>query len=57
VDATELHGHCIARLNADKRPREFIVVAALPRNANGKVVRSSLRAQYDAGTAASASHG
>lgn len=58
VDVKELQGHCIARLNADKRPREFIVVAALPRNANGKVVRSALRAQFDAaGTGASASHG
>jgi acyl-CoA synthetase (AMP-forming)/AMP-acid ligase II len=35
------------RLAADRRPRKFILVEQLPRNANGKVVRAELRAKLE----------
>jgi acyl-CoA synthetase (AMP-forming)/AMP-acid ligase II len=40
---TALDAHCRSRLAADKRPRKFVFVPNLPRNANGKVLRSQLR--------------
>lgn len=39
----ELAAHCAARLARYKQPRVFVAVAALPRNANGKVLRRRLR--------------
>jgi acyl-CoA synthetase (AMP-forming)/AMP-acid ligase II len=38
-------------LSPAKVPREWHVVEALPRNANGKVLKHELRARYDAGAA------
>ena len=45
IDGIEQHLEETARrvLTPDKRPRSFIRVPSLPRNANGKVVRAKLR--------------
>jgi acyl-CoA synthetase (AMP-forming)/AMP-acid ligase II len=58
VPATELSesslmGYCRARLSPDKRPRRFIYLKELPRNANGKILRGELRKllQNESGTA------
>ncbi len=42
-DEAELAAHCAARLARYKQPRLFRRVAALPRNANGKIARKALR--------------
>ena len=49
-DLTEaaLVAHCRVRLAPDKRPRKFVFVKDLPRNANGKVLRAELRKQLEA---------
>lgn len=51
ADATEndLREHCRARLAGFKIPRSMEIVAALPRNAVGKVLKHRLRAPYWAG--------
>jgi len=48
-DLTEsaLVAHCRTRLDPDKRPRRFVLVSSLPRNANGKVMRAKLRSQLE----------
>jgi long-chain acyl-CoA synthetase len=48
-DLTEaaLVAHCRARLSPDKRPRKFVFVTELPRNANGKISRAKLRQQLE----------
>jgi acyl-CoA synthetase (AMP-forming)/AMP-acid ligase II len=48
-DLTEaaLDAHCRTRLAPDKRPRKFVFVSDLPRNANGKILRSELRKQLE----------
>jgi len=38
-----LVAHCRTCLAPDKRPRKFVFVSDLPRNTNGKVLRSELR--------------
>ncbi|MES2860733.1 MAG: AMP-binding protein [Pseudomonadota bacterium] len=43
VAAAELSSFCEAGLAAYKRPRDFQVIEALPRNANGKVLKTALR--------------
>jgi acyl-CoA synthetase (AMP-forming)/AMP-acid ligase II len=52
VAATELSesdfmSYCRARLSPDKRPRRFVSVRELPRNANGKILRGELRKLLD----------
>ena len=49
-DLTEaaLVAHCRVRLGPDKRPRKFVFVKDLPRNANGKISRAELRQQLEA---------
>jgi long-chain acyl-CoA synthetase len=42
-----LDAHCRTRLAPDKRPRKFVFVADLPRNANGKILRVELRKQLE----------
>jgi long-chain acyl-CoA synthetase len=42
-----LDAHCRTRLAPDKRPRKFVFVPDLPRNANGKVLRTELRKQLE----------
>jgi acyl-CoA synthetase (AMP-forming)/AMP-acid ligase II len=39
--------HCCKRLAPDKRPRRFVFVPDLPRNANGKILRAELRKQLE----------
>jgi len=39
----EVQAHCHHRLARYKQPRELRVLAALPRNANGKVDKVALR--------------
>ena len=48
-DVTEaaLVAHCRAHLGPDKRPRRFLFVKELPRNANGKISRAELRKQLE----------
>lgn len=43
-----LDAHCRTRLAPDKRPRKYVFVPDLPRNANGKVLRTELRKQLEA---------
>jgi acyl-CoA synthetase (AMP-forming)/AMP-acid ligase II len=51
-DLTEaaLVAHCRVHLGTDKRPRKFVFVKDLPRNANGKISRAELRRQLEAAT-------
>jgi long-chain acyl-CoA synthetase len=44
LDADGLERFCEGKLAAYKTPKEFAAVAALPRNANGKVLKTELRA-------------
>ena len=48
-DLTELAlmAHCRKRLAADKRPRRYIFLPELPRNANGKIIRTLLRQEAE----------
>jgi long-chain acyl-CoA synthetase len=48
-DVTEvaLAAHCRSRLVSDKRPRKFVFVSDLPRNANGKILRTELRKRLE----------
>jgi acyl-CoA synthetase (AMP-forming)/AMP-acid ligase II len=43
LSESALIGYCRARLSPDKRPRRFVYLNELPRNANGKVLRGELR--------------
>jgi acyl-CoA synthetase (AMP-forming)/AMP-acid ligase II len=45
ISEAQLTAHCRAALAPDKRPRKFLVVQDLPRNASGKVLRSALAEQ------------
>ncbi|MFM7532403.1 MAG: class I adenylate-forming enzyme family protein [Rubrivivax sp.] len=44
VSAAELDAHCLAHIARFKRPRRIEFVAALPKNAYGKVLKTELRA-------------
>jgi acyl-CoA synthetase (AMP-forming)/AMP-acid ligase II len=44
-----IQAHCRSRLAAYKLPTRLEVVAELPRNASGKVVKPALRARFAAG--------
>lgn len=46
LDPEVVRAYCAERLAKFKTPRYFVVVEALPRNANGKVVKVELREQY-----------
>jgi len=41
--AGEVEAFCRERLAAYKRPRDLVLVAALPRNPSGKVLKTRLR--------------
>lgn len=43
VTEAELHEHCCAHLADYKRPEHYVFAEALPRNANGKVLKRMLR--------------
>ncbi|WP_431904231.1 long-chain-fatty-acid--CoA ligase [Amycolatopsis thermoflava] len=47
--AAELEEWCLDRLARYKRPRKIAVVPALPRNPSGKVLKTQLRADREAG--------
>jgi fatty-acyl-CoA synthase len=47
--APNLAAYCAEALSEEKRPREIYVCKALPRNANGKVVKSRLRETFGIG--------
>lgn len=47
VTEAALDAHCRTRLVPDKRPRKFVFVSELPRNANGKILRAELRQQLE----------
>lgn len=47
VGEAALTAHCRARLAPDKRPRKFVLVPELPRNANGKLDRAQLRERLE----------
>jgi acyl-CoA reductase-like NAD-dependent aldehyde dehydrogenase/acyl-CoA synthetase (AMP-forming)/AMP-acid ligase II len=42
-----LNAHCRGRLVSHKRPRKFVFVSDLPRNANGKILRTELRKRLE----------
>ena len=44
---TALIAHCRTRLSPDRRPRKFIFLKEMPRNAYGKVSRAELRRQIE----------
>jgi long-chain acyl-CoA synthetase len=46
IDPTVLDRRCLDAIARHKRPKEYIVVAELPRNAAGKVLKQTLREQY-----------
>lgn len=48
----ELMAHCRTQLPPDKRPRRFVLLDALPRNPNGKVLKRELRATLEEGPTA-----
>jgi fatty-acyl-CoA synthase/long-chain acyl-CoA synthetase len=48
--AEELSAWCRERLARYKNPREYSVVAALPRNPSGKVRKTALRSEHGAGS-------
>ena len=52
IDPGDVDRHCRSRMAAFKRPREVIVVDALPKTATGKVQRFALRRQLAADTPA-----
>jgi long-chain acyl-CoA synthetase len=43
VDPTDLDAHCLARIARFKRPKDYRLVAALPKNNYGKVLKTELR--------------
>jgi long-chain acyl-CoA synthetase len=47
VTETALVAHCRAHLTPDRRPRKIIFVSELPRNANGKILRTDLRKRLE----------
>jgi long-chain acyl-CoA synthetase len=47
-DAAELDALCLASIARHKRPKQYVVVDALPRNAAGKVLKTALRGQVPA---------
>jgi fatty-acyl-CoA synthase len=46
--AADIEAFCRERLAAYKRPRDVVVVEALPRNPSGKVLKTRLRSDYGA---------
>ncbi|HET7085599.1 MAG TPA: AMP-binding protein [Rhizomicrobium sp.] len=49
LDSAELLAHCRARLGGLKAPKSVTIIASLPRNSAGKVLRREVRAPYWAG--------
>jgi benzoate-CoA ligase family protein len=51
IDADAIDAHCRSRMAAFKRPRQLIVLDALPKTATGKIRRFALRERLAAGQA------
>jgi len=45
LDPAALDTHCLARIARFKRPKRYVVVDALPKNAYGKVLKTELRSR------------
>lgn len=45
LDTAALDAHCLAQIARFKRPKRYVVVDALPKNAYGKVLKTELRAR------------
>ena len=45
IDAAALDAHCLAHIARFKRPKRYVWLAALPKNAYGKVLKTALREQ------------
>ncbi len=45
LDPAMLDAHCLTRIARFKRPKRYVVVASLPKNAYGKVLKTDLRAR------------
>jgi len=43
ASADELDAHCLARIARFKRPRDYVFIDALPKNAYGKILKTELR--------------
>ena len=48
LSEADLISFCRAALSPDKRPRRFLLVPRLPRDANGKISRPALRERLEA---------
>jgi fatty-acyl-CoA synthase len=46
IDLQIVLEHCLTRLAKFKVPQDIAIVAALPRNATGKVLKRELRVQF-----------
>ena len=46
VDAEELDQHCLAAIARFKRPKEYRFVDSLPKNNNGKILKTELRKYF-----------
>jgi long-chain acyl-CoA synthetase len=49
LDPAALDAHCLAHIARFKRPKRYVLVPALPKNNYGKVLKTALRAQLQAG--------
>jgi acyl-CoA synthetase (AMP-forming)/AMP-acid ligase II len=45
IDTADLDAHLLARIARFKRPKRYLVVASLPKNSYGKVLKKDLRQQ------------
>lgn len=46
VDAADLDAHCVSQIARFKRPKEYVWLEDLPKNAYGKVLKTELRSRY-----------
>jgi fatty-acyl-CoA synthase len=46
LTSVDVLAFCAGRMAVDKEPKEVFVCSALPRNANGKVIKAKLREAY-----------
>ena len=50
VDPAALDAHCLARIARFKRPKDYVLLPDLPKNAYGKVLKTDLRQRLEEGT-------
>ena len=50
VTEAGIAAHCLTRLSANSRPRKFVMLKQIPRNPNGKIIRTALREQLESET-------